>query len=283
MDLLVTRSSQRLCGAYHDRGAVYVEFLLAFMPLFIIFLAICQFAFLATARIVTSHAAVAAVRSAIVVLEDPGPGYDSAPLGSLSLGTPRVETLSQLTDVLTEGKVTEVKQALTQPGIQKELPQQHGARMGPVRLVAHVPLLALAPDIDALVSKQHSLKRSLQTISLISDFFGALEYTQAATAVTVHASESDDALIKEPLVPGENVTVRVDYLYRCAVPIVRVLMCKKLGKLLSDATSPVSPAMGRIKSDADPELLKLLFGGKERFAVMSGVASLPNQGAVIPE
>jgi len=52
------------------RGAVYVEFLLAFMPLFVFFMALVQLAFVEVANVATKHAAVTAVRAAVVVLPD---------------------------------------------------------------------------------------------------------------------------------------------------------------------------------------------------------------------
>ena len=55
-------------------GAVYVEFLIAFMPLLVMFMSLVQLAFVQIANIVTKHAAVAAARAAVVVLPD-DPSY----------------------------------------------------------------------------------------------------------------------------------------------------------------------------------------------------------------
>ncbi len=52
------------------RGAVYVEFLIVFLPLFIMFMSLVQLAFVEIANLVTKHAAVGACRAAIVVLPD---------------------------------------------------------------------------------------------------------------------------------------------------------------------------------------------------------------------
>ncbi len=52
------------------RGAIYVEFLIVFMPMFVMFMSLVQFAFVQTANLVTKHAAVQAARAAIVVLPD---------------------------------------------------------------------------------------------------------------------------------------------------------------------------------------------------------------------
>lgn len=52
------------------RGAVMVEFLAAFLPLFIMFECLVQLAGLITAKLVVDHAAATAARAAVVVLSD---------------------------------------------------------------------------------------------------------------------------------------------------------------------------------------------------------------------
>ena len=44
-------------------GAVYVEFLIAFMPLFVFFMSLVQLAYVEAANIVVKHAAVMATRA----------------------------------------------------------------------------------------------------------------------------------------------------------------------------------------------------------------------------
>lgn len=57
------------------RGAAYVEFLIAFLPVFLMFLALSQYCLLVLARLVLEHAAVAGARAAAVVIADrPEPG-----------------------------------------------------------------------------------------------------------------------------------------------------------------------------------------------------------------
>lgn len=62
------------------RGAVYVEFLIAFMPLFAFFSGLVQLAVLQTADIVVKHAATVAARAAVVVLPDDPKFYGGAEL-----------------------------------------------------------------------------------------------------------------------------------------------------------------------------------------------------------
>jgi hypothetical protein len=66
------------------KGAVYVEFLIAFLPVFFFFLSLLQLIFLQTASLITHHAAANAVRAAVVVLPDDPKHYNNVPVGSFS-------------------------------------------------------------------------------------------------------------------------------------------------------------------------------------------------------
>lgn len=63
-------SAPRRSLSGETRGAVYVEFLIAFMPLFSFFLCLVQLAMLQTANLIVKHAAVVAARAAVVILPD---------------------------------------------------------------------------------------------------------------------------------------------------------------------------------------------------------------------
>ncbi len=63
------------------RGAVYVEFLAAFLPLLFFHFALVQYAFIVQADLITKHAALLAARAAIVVLHDDPAEYDGVPVG----------------------------------------------------------------------------------------------------------------------------------------------------------------------------------------------------------
>lgn len=272
-----------LAGCKDEHGAVYVEFLIAFFPLFLLFLAICQLALVTAARLVVSHAAVAAVRSAIVVLEDPGGDYNGAPLGSLSAGT---EPSSQTTDAPKPSRgIASLFASLntTLDGTQHAEGPQQGPRMDPIRHAAQVPLAILAPDSCSLLPSTNHLERSL-FLGNTSELPGSLLYTQATAAITVHSSESSNELAAEPLEPTGNVTVRITYLYHCAVPWVRTLMCRTLSSLLNtDPSNSDAPAIERLKTARAPEQLKHWVNDTERFTILVGQASLPNQGTAVPE
>lgn len=63
------------------RGAVYVEFLIAFLPLLIFFECLVQLGGLYNAQLITLHSAATAARAATVVLHDDPARYDDAGLG----------------------------------------------------------------------------------------------------------------------------------------------------------------------------------------------------------
>lgn len=60
-----------------------MEFLVSFIPVFILFLAIVQLSFISAAKLVVRHAAVTGVRAAIVVLEDRKDLYNGEPYGEI--------------------------------------------------------------------------------------------------------------------------------------------------------------------------------------------------------
>lgn len=62
-------------------GAVYVEFLIAFLPVFTMFLGLVQLADLHQANIIVGHSAILAVRSAVVILHDDPQYYENAEIG----------------------------------------------------------------------------------------------------------------------------------------------------------------------------------------------------------
>jgi hypothetical protein len=67
------------------RGAVYVEFLIAFMPVFVFFLCLLQLALLFSAKLLVEHSATTGARAAAVVFGDePGPYNEANPQANVS-------------------------------------------------------------------------------------------------------------------------------------------------------------------------------------------------------
>lgn len=79
---MARRSDRATRGVPGDiRGAIYVEFLIAFMPLFTMFLGLVQLADLHQANIIVHHAALMGVRAAVVILHDDPQFYENSEIG----------------------------------------------------------------------------------------------------------------------------------------------------------------------------------------------------------
>ncbi|HVW25521.1 MAG TPA: TadE family protein [Polyangiaceae bacterium] len=276
----------------NERGLVYIEFLFAFVPLFLLFLGICQLALLHTAKLVVQHSAFAAVRSAIVVLDEPPDEYDGAARGDLTRG--RTGAQPGIDDLL--ARVGVLPLWWTQLHPQKDagmtfnlanissgiVPKtQQGARMVPIRAAAYMPLVVLAP-----VGGNGNLAGS---VGAMVDAFApaALMYTKAASVVTIQAASGSSELAHEPIGSKAPVTVHVTYLYECGVPLVNAFMCSSLESLLDEKpqrdSAPKAPrtpsALARRLKLAESGDLENLVSPGEYFAVLDAEATLPNQGA----
>lgn len=76
------------------RGVVFVEFLIAFLPVYTFFLCLIQLALLFAVRLVTEHAAVDAARAAAVVIGDDPKLYNREPINRLTVkGSARYEVV----------------------------------------------------------------------------------------------------------------------------------------------------------------------------------------------
>lgn len=72
-------------GLRADRsGAVYVEFLLAFMPVFLMFQCLFQYSIMLTAKQIVMYSAVTSARAASVVIFDDPAQYEGEATGSIS-------------------------------------------------------------------------------------------------------------------------------------------------------------------------------------------------------
>lgn len=272
-----------------ERGVVYVEFLLAFPPLFLIFMAVCQLSLVASARLVVQHAAVRAARSAIVVLEEEPRRYGGAPRGRLSQGgeQPRRDFADLLAGLGLAAAQPPENRAFVERFMDTmrsaTVPQQ-GARMRPIRNAAYVPLITLAPQSLGATSDQ-SLGSALRG-DFASRWLDSLLYTRSAAVITVNQGPGSAALVMEPVGRDAPVTVRVTYFYRCSVPIVRALVCRSLERLLGrDAPVPSERAWEkwaslehRFELAEDPGRLRDL-ARHAYFKVLEAEATLPNQGA----
>jgi hypothetical protein len=276
------------------RGIVYVEFVFAFMPLLVMFLSICQLAFLTMGRLVVQHAALCGARAAIVVLEDDPTKYADAPRGNLNDGDP---SLGGLDAILESVGLGEVGSALRDAGATSVLDEktddrsaeQRGARMVSIRAATTMPLLLLAPNESAVaVGGTDSVAGSLPG-DFINRLPFSLAYTSVASVVTVHTATNTEELAAENIDRTAPITVRVTYLMPCGMPLARMLMCQPLAKLLKAAADSPSAraATGaeesvfarRLRHAQGIGALKDLVSPSARFVVLTAQTTLPNQGA----
>jgi hypothetical protein len=292
VSLLGGRSFTALSHFSDERGAVYVEFLIAFFPLFLMFLAICQLSLLGAADVVVRHAAYSGVRSAIVVLDDQMDHFDQAPRGDLSAGDPSrirdIDSVASKLGIQIKHPASAVKStpnassgsfvfgealmsqtaSMIASTVADPTSSQRGARMVPIRTAAQLPLIPLAPNESLRQNASETVAKALASTNE-GQLVYALEYVKAATVVTVHGAPNTDALIDTPVARDASVTVKVRFLFQCNVPMVRNLMCRSLAQITSTTIGHFFKSKG----------IEPLVNVDARFKVLSAEATLPNQGA----
>jgi hypothetical protein len=87
------RQSDRARGG--TEGAVFIEFLIAFIPVLTTFLCLCQLAILFAVKLVVEHAAINAARTAAVVIGDDPKAYSGTvePLHEVKKDNARYDTI----------------------------------------------------------------------------------------------------------------------------------------------------------------------------------------------
>jgi hypothetical protein len=205
------------------RGAVFLEFLIAFVPVWTFALCVLQVALIARANLIVKHSADAAARSAAVVLPDDPAEYGGEP--QMSLGRNRVDAadlisiLDRISGALTSAAPRDATAAISRPA----LANVGTSRLNAIRLAAHVPLIPLSP-FDVGTDTSPSLRKSLGgSRSLVT----ASYYQPFAVAVTFPKAVG-------PLITGPEITVRVTYAYQCSVPLARRILCAPFEHLGSD-------------------------------------------------
>ena len=176
-----------------------LEFLIAFLPVFLLFLAVAQLALLGAAQLVVQHAAICGARSAAVVLDDDPRFYDGSPRGEL------------------------------------DRPRQDGPRLAAIRRAVHAPLVAITPDPSLVrsllggVARRDDVARAVGDASNERFMLAAGSYQRLATAVGFPVEPESNVLEHGVVVLADRITVRVSYLLPCIVPIVGGWMCQRLG------------------------------------------------------
>jgi hypothetical protein len=267
------------------RGVVLIEFLMAFVPVFVMFLGIVQLALLSVAKLVVQHAAVAGVRSAIVVLDDDPRFYGGTDRGDIGgTSTERSDSFEHaLGTRLGTGNGAESAPSVS----------LGGPRMAAIRRVVHMKLAAIAPE-PALIARlllptsQGSVRDALGSMPGARLWSGLAFYLPIATAVTFPVAEGADELIEGNVPAKGSVTVRVTHLVPCLVPLVAGLMCQRLAwnpitrQLWAGLDSSTAQQRAlrelRLAPGASDQLLLGLTGLP--MALLQAEATMPSQSAL---
>jgi hypothetical protein len=218
---------------------VYVEFLVVLPPLLLLFFGLTQLGLIYGAKLLVEHAAARAVRAAIVVLPDDDEDADYAgdPVNTLGAGA----------------------------GLAAYSSAPSGGRLDEIRKAARLTLAPISPSLDSLASG--SIAGAIGGAGIASTVAGLLGFTEWTVAVTFPDGEGG---YRSSFGARDDVTARVTFLYRCAVPLARALMCD--GWLGLD--------------EASRERLSINGGGVAavatasgwRFAALEAERTMPNQG-----
>ncbi len=225
------RRDARTNGLVADTGgAVYVEFLLAFIPLFFLFLGMVQMGLLYGAALVLQHSANIAARSSMVVIDDDPQYYDNAGRRQLDTESSGMSSFVQRAGGLIG---TFFGGSSTGPA------WTGGPRLQAIEFAAGMPLLPLSPSFSSIarMPEDESVRGALGLTGLDSPearVAWGLVYNRMALRVSFpQAQGSTDQYHEDfsgPSATGDagQVIARVTYLYNCQVPLANRLMCEDL-------------------------------------------------------
>lgn len=229
------RASSGRSLLFDESGVVFLELLIAFVPMWTFFLCVLQLAFIAQANLMVKHSADSAARSAVVVLPDDPSEYGGEPEMSVERNP---VTASDLEKVL--GRIGSAMrdrpsaEAVIRSFSDETLLNLGRSRLNTIRLAAHIPLMPLAP-LNVGRDPQPSIGKAIGTERKL---LSALYYQPFALAVTFPGLE-------EGVAAGPEITARVTYAYQCTVPLARRILCHGFADLdskdeLSEAFFPIA-------------------------------------------
>jgi hypothetical protein len=256
---MIARSVGRTPSDAH--GVVYIEFLLAFFPVFLIFLGTVQLALLGAARLVVAHAAVAAARSAAVVLDDDPKYYGGEARGHVASAATRSPSPDPAPDSDAVGTLSAFAGGASQ------------SRVEVIRNAAIAPLAAIAPDPAELArwlvgGETPSVGLAIGVHPLGRLVAGATVYARGALAVTFPIGPGASQLAGDDL-QTEEVDVRVTYLFHCAVPFVSRFLCDDATSLFGSG----SQARKELERVPDRTLEAVFVSRGERFKALRADAT----------
>ncbi|HUT76206.1 MAG TPA: TadE/TadG family type IV pilus assembly protein [Polyangia bacterium] len=221
-------------------GAAYVEFLVVIGPFLVLVLGLTQLGLLFGADLLVAHAAGKAARAAIVILPDDheDADYGGVPVNQVGLGG---------------------------EGLGAYMLAPSGGRLAAIRDAARLTLSPIGPSLDSV--NPGSVAGALIQPSGVSLLSGLIGWTALAVAVSFPDGEGGFRTTFDPRGP---VTVRVTYLFRCAVPLGRDLLCGGIGSLSPDQAGALLQNGGALHGI-------VTLAGWRVFA-LEAERTLPNQG-----
>lgn len=262
-----------------QRAAVYFEFLVVFMPVFILFLGMTQVALLMGARLVVQHSATQAARSAAVVLPD-DPAFhgetrrDQADFREVALGTDEgiagraLNTLKGLARLLYGVAIPDNITATGDP------------RLNAVRLAAYKPLIPLSPTLRGTLNSDQTVGDAVGDAN--QRVLSALQFLTYGAAVTFpsrpggHAATSGAQSFTYRRGDRNEITTRVTFLMHCAVPFARDLICNELGRAYRQSSSGYS----ELSASLIPILhVPVSLFGDAKFYILRAESTMLYQGA----
>jgi hypothetical protein len=260
-----------------EHGTVMVETLIAFVPVFTLFLGIVQYTLLAAAQLVVHHAAVAGVRSASVVLDDDPARYGGAERLSIvdGSGSDASDLLSTLASFLLSDVATDSSAGSPNASV------QYGARMAPIRNAVYAKLAAIVP---ARAQQTLEGKPGVSVLDGLGTeparrLVQARHYLPVTTAITFPRSPGATELFEDRVEPAGVLTVRVTHVTPCTVPLVNTIMCATLSNVRSSKHSAAAAELQRApaaQAQAGSTVENL------RVRVLQAEASMPLQAAPYP-
>ena len=265
------------------RAAVYVEFLVVFMPVFTLWLGMTQIGMLFAGDVIVQHAADAAARSAIVVLPDDPARYggpEESPKNTIDWsdsGSSEDSDPSGLAGIL--------------GGLRDAVPMTGDARLNTIRRAAYKPLLGISPTPSQIGNLDSSQNVRSAVGGAPTRLVTGIVYNLAAVSVTFPSAPGASGVqvdgiqtfpyTRDAARTERSLTTRVTYMFHCSVPFAAELMCDTpmgLGRQSSEGFHELSGAMVPVIGGGGVlGLLSGLLGS--RYRILRRESTLLYQGA----
>jgi hypothetical protein len=278
-------------------GAIYVEFLIAFLPFFVMVLGMTQSALMYMAHLVVQHSAVIAARASIVVLPDDPAKYSDSPVNTVATGNDSSSggALDSILSFLgADGSSGAIPGfggsgggggggSSPDPSSPRSMYSHRNARMSAIVDAASIPLMSISPSMQQLAPQLFGQSDNMRDgIGSNNPLFRAatsLLYNKVGLAVTFPTSPGVNQY-RNSFGRDDAVTTRVTYLFHCAIPIARQLMCDdpislRFGVSPGDVLRIIHAVAGSSSPEAVAAAIESLRIMEERHRAMEpGVAEL---------